>query len=236
MDSAKSERQTILGSAAVKLAIERVERYRGRTLSEIAKDLKIPWNAPTQSKGAGGLIGELILGLPNNCLALPDIQDVNVEVKYLPIFVDTAIPKEPTQITMIDYHKLVGETWKTASMRKKIGRIFWVGYGVDRQHKKWVQTDYRLLGWHLEVMPEVDMEVCQKDWELIRKYVASGKTEALSCSMGEFIEPKTKARDSNDKRLAPGPNGRQIMARRRAFYFKKAYTRTRIIPKVLRRA
>lgn len=231
----KIERKVLLDSPTVKLAIERVERYRGRTLSEIAKDLKIPWTAPLESKGAGGLIGEVILGLRNNALSVPDMQDVAVEVKYLPVYLDKSIPKEPTQITMIDYLGLVNETWETASIRRKIARVFWVGYAVSRQTEKWVQTGYRILGWHLEIMPERDLEVCRKDWEDIKEYVSNGRTEELSCSMGTFLEPKTKGRDSNDRRAAPGPRGHQIMARRRAFYFKKAYTKMRIIPQILAR-
>jgi DNA mismatch repair endonuclease MutH len=231
----QTERQVILDNPAIKLAIARVEQYRGRTLGEIVADLVIPWDAHENNRGAGGLICELILGLSNNCLPGPDIHDVAVEVKTLPIYVDTSIPKEPTQIAMIDYSKLVDETWKTAAIRKKIARVLWVGYGVQRQRARRVQTGYRILGWHLEIMPEPDVEICGRDWQHIRGFVESGRTEELSCSMGEFIEPKTKAQNRNDTRLAPGPNGQQIMARRRAFYFKKAYTRTRIIPSILGR-
>jgi DNA mismatch repair endonuclease MutH len=234
--SNKVDRKILFDSPQVKLAIERIERYRGKTLSEIAEDLKIPWNSPLASKGAGGLIGELILGLSNNALRLPDIQDVEVEVKYLPIYLDKSIPKEPTQITMIDYFGLTKEIWETASIRKKIARVFWVGYAVSRKSERWVQTGYRILGWHLEIMPERDLEVCGRDWQDIQGLVSSGRTEDLSCSMGTFIEPKTKGRDSNDRRAAPGLEGRQIMARRRAFYFKKAYTKTRIVPSILEQA
>ncbi len=191
----KVDRKVILDSPTMKLAIERVERYRGKTLSEIAKDLKIPWTASLANKGAGGLIGELILGLKNNAFSAPDMQDVGVEVKYLPVYLDKSIPKEPTQITMINYLTVVDETWGTASIRKKIARVFWVGYAVSRQGKKWVQVDYRVLGWHLEIMPESDLKVCEKDWQCIKEYVAT-----------------------------------------RAFYFKKAYTKTRIIPQILEHA
>src|SRR5258708_1400737 len=158
----KVDRKVILDSPTMKLAIERVERYRGKTLSEIAKDLKIPWTASLANKGAGGLIGELILGLKNNAFSAPDMQDVGVEVKYLPVYLDKSIPKEPTQITMINYLTVVDETWGTASIRKKIARVFWAGYAVSRQGKKWVQVDYRVLGCHLEILPESDLTVCSK--------------------------------------------------------------------------
>lgn len=60
------ERKAILHSPTLRLAIERIDKSRGKTLAEVAKDLKIPWNAGLENKGAGGLIGELILGLQNN--------------------------------------------------------------------------------------------------------------------------------------------------------------------------
>ncbi len=233
--SNKDERPVLLDNPTVKLAIERIERYRGNTLSEIAKDLKIPWTASLANKGAGGLIGELILGLKNNAFSLPDMQDVGVEVKYLPIYLDKSIPKEPTQITMINFLTVVNETWETASIRKKIARVFWVGYAVSRQSKKWVQVNYRVLGWHLEIMPESDRKICEKDWQCIREYVASGRAEELSCSMGTLIEPKTKGSGGEQTRSAPGPHGHQIQVKPRAFYFKKAYTKTRIIPQILER-
>jgi DNA mismatch repair endonuclease MutH len=222
------ERKVLLDSPTVKLAVERVERYQGKTLSEVADELEIPWTARLRNKGAGGLIGELILGLRNNILPLPDMQEVAVEVKYLPIYTDKFIPKEPTQITMIDYMGLVNQTWETALIRKKIARVFWVGYAVHRKCEKWVQTGYRILGWHLEIMPEQDLEVCGRDWRQIKEYVENGKARDLTCSMGVFIEPKPKGPGGDGMRPAPG-----YPAKPRGFYFKKAYTKSRIIPAIM---
>ena len=78
--------------------------------------------------------------MENNSVSGPDMQDVGVEVKYLPIYMDKRIPKEPTQITMIDFDAVCQETWEKASMRKKIERVFWVGYEVVRGAVRWEQT------------------------------------------------------------------------------------------------
>jgi DNA mismatch repair protein MutH len=50
--------------------------------------------------------------------------------------------------------------------------------------------------------------------------------------MGEFLEPKTKGANNKDKTDAPDGKGGVLRARRRAFYYKKAYTNEYIIPKI----
>ena len=45
-----------------------------------------------------------------------------------------------------------------------------------------------------------------------------------------FIEPKTKGANNQDKTDAPDGKGGLIKVRRRAFYYKKNYTNTQIIP------
>jgi len=47
--------------------------------------------------------------------------------------------------------------------------------------------------------------------------------------MGEYIEPKTKAKNNKDLTSAPDGKGGLIKVRRRAFYFKKNYTNTKVI-------
>jgi DNA mismatch repair endonuclease MutH len=217
----------------LKRAFEIIAQQRGRTLTEACASLGIPWKPNLKNKGAGGLIGEVILGLKNNCISGPDMQEIGVEVKYLPIYMDKRIPKEPTQIMMIDYEMVCSERWEKATIRKKIEKVFWVGYEVSRSHTAWEQSDYRLLGCHFEIMPPEDLAVCERDWREICAMITRGDADKLSCSMGRFIEPKTKGKNNQDVRRAPGRNGNSTIARRRAFYFKKKYTRTRIIPAIL---
>ena len=48
--------------------------------------------------------------------------------------------------------------------------------------------------------------------------------------MGVYLEPKTKGANNQDKTDAPDGKGGITRARRRAFYYKKNYTNTQIIP------
>jgi len=64
---------------------------------------------------------------------------------------------------------------------------------------------------------------------LIKSYIVKGDGDKLSCSMGIYIEPKTKAKNSKDLTDAPDGKGGKIKVRRRAFYFKKNYTNNHVI-------
>ena len=50
--------------------------------------------------------------------------------------------------------------------------------------------------------------------------------------MGKYIEPKTKGKNNKDLTDAPNGKGGVTKARRRAFYYKKNYTNTQIIPHI----
>ena len=72
--------------------------------------------------------------------------------------------------------------------------------------------------------------IFKKDWEVIQEYIKTGRADELSCSMGKYLEPKTKGANNQDKTDAPDGKGGTLRARRRAFYYKKNYTNTAIIP------
>ncbi len=76
------------------------------------------------------------------------------------------------------------------------------------------------------------MQVFKKDWEDIKDYIIKGLADSLSCSMGTYIEPKTKGANSRDLTNAPDGKGGSIRVRRRAFYYKKNYTNSQIIPNI----
>jgi DNA mismatch repair endonuclease MutH len=161
---------------------------------------------------------------------MADLEDLKIEIKVLPLNLNNNKAKEPTQIKMINYMDLIHETWANASIKDKIETIFWIVYGVKKENGEFVSQDkYILLDWFIDVPDKEAQEVFQKDWEEIKDYVKKGKADKLSCSMGTYIEPKTKGKNNQDKRDAPDGKGGVIKARRRAFYFKKNYTNSKVI-------
>lgn len=209
-----------------------VTNAKGKTIGEIKESLFIG-DKCKMKKGASGLIVENLLGIENNSRPEADLVQIGCEIKILPLQKngDGSIKaKEPTAIQMINYCEVAKETWETAKIRSKINLTFWVVYLAKENGKSKPQDDYIIVDYFLDHPSDVTNGVFKTDWEEIQSYIKRGDADRLSCSMGTYLEPKTKGKNSQDKTDAPDGNGGITRARRRAFYYKKNYTNTQIIP------
>ena len=210
-----------------------IEESKGKTIREIKFELNL--ERVNMKKGASGLIIETLLGIKNNNTADADIPEIGCEIKILPIQRnrngDIKV-KEPTQIQSINYFEVANEKWETAKIRKKITLTFWIVYLAKENSKSLDQEDYKIIDYFVDYPNEDKVLVFKKDWENIQSYIIKGLGDKLSCSMGEYIEPKTKGANKLDVTNAPDGNGGILKARRRAFYFKKKYTNSQIIPNI----
>jgi DNA mismatch repair endonuclease MutH len=216
---------------ALQKYIDIIETNKGKTIGEISYSLPKN-NHEHYKKGASGLIVENLLGLTNNGSPLADLVELGVEIKVIPIQLNNLKVKEPTQIKMINFLEVAKETWETAKIRNKIETIFWIAYGVPKNletKKNESQDKYILLDWFIDVPDKEKQKIFKEDWELIQSYIVQGKGDKLSCSMGTYIEPKTKAKNNKDVTSAPDGKGGIIKIRRRAFYFKKNYTNNNVV-------
>ena len=209
-----------------------VTNAKGMTIGEIKESLFIG-DKCKMKKGASGLIVENLLGIENKSRPEADLVQIGCEIKILPLQKnrDGSIKaKEPTAIQMINYCEVAKETWETAKIRSKINLTFWVVYLAKENGKSKPQDDYVIVDYFLDHPSDVTNGVFKTDWEEIQSYIKRGDADRLSCSMGTYLEPKTKGKNSQDKTDAPDGNGGITRARRRAFYYKKNYTNTQIIP------
>ena len=210
-----------------------INNSKGKTIGQIKDELNI--ERSKMVKGASGLIIENLLGFENNNRDGADIPEIGCEIKILPLQRNKngiIKAKEPTAIQMINYVEVANETWETAKLRGKIELTFWVVYLAKNAGKALSQNDYIIVDYFLDHPDDIQNGIFRKDWEEIQEYIKTGKADQLSCSMGEYLEPKTKGRNSQDTTDAPDGQGGLLKARRRAFYYKKNYTNTAIIPKL----
>ena len=217
---------------ALQPLFEIIKKAKGKTIGQIKAELFIG-DKCKMKKGASGLIVENLLGIENNNRDEADLPDIGCEVKILPLQLNRngdIKAKEPTAIQMINYCQVAQETWETAKLRTKINITFWVVYLAKEYGKKLNQDDYVIIDYFLDHPNSAQLTVFKKDWEEIQTYILRGDADKLSCSMGVFIEPKTKGANNQDKTIAPDGKGGFIQARRRAFYYKKNYTNIQIIP------
>lgn len=212
---------------------EIVKNAKGKTIRELKLELNI--ERENMKKGASGLIVENLLGIKNNNNSDADIPEIGCEIKILPIQKNKngeIKAKEPTQIQMINYFEVANEKWETAKVRKKINLTFWVVYLAKEKNKSLSQDEYRIIDYFIDHPSEDKVLIFKQDWESIQEYILKGLSDSLSCSMGQYLEPKTKGANNQDLTNAPDGKGGVIRARRRAFYYKKAYTNGFIIPNI----
>lgn len=210
-----------------------IGRSKGKTIGQLKAELGI--ERDKMVKGASGLIVENLLGIRNNNRDEADIPEIGCEIKILPLQRNRngdIKAKEPTAIQMINYMEVSQETWETAKLRNKINLTFWVAYLAKKDGVALNQNDYVIVDYFLDHPTDVQNGVFRQDWEEIRRYIVEGRADRLSCSMGVYLEPKTKGANNRDKTQAPDGQGGTLMARRRAFYYKKHYTNTAIIPHI----
>ena len=210
-----------------------IGRSKGKTIGQLKAELGI--ERDKMVKGASGLIVENLLGIRNNNRDEADIPEIGCEIKILPLQRNRngdIKAKEPTAIQMINYMEVSQETWETAKLRNKINLTFWVAYLAKKDGVALNQNDYVIVDYFLDHPTDVQNGVFRQDWEEIRRYIVEGRADRLSCSMGVYLEPKTKGASNRDKTQAPDGQGGILMARRRAFYYKKHYTNTAIIPHI----
>lgn len=214
--------------------IDIIDNHKGKTMLEIFAELG-NFRHEHFKKGASGLIIENLLGLKNNSSPLADLEEHGIEIKVLPLQLNTLKVKEPTQIKMINFMEVAKETWENAGIRKKIETIFWIVYGVPQNadtKKNEGQQKYIIIDWFLDVPDDDKQKIFREDYELIKSYIIEGKGDKLSCSMGQYIEPKTKGKNNRDLTNAPDGKGGILKVRRRAFYFKKNYTNKNVVPEL----
>jgi len=212
---------------------EIIKKSKGKTIGQLKAEFNI--ERENMKKGASGLIIENLLGIKNNNDAGADIAEIKCEIKVLPLQKNKngdIKAKEPTQIQMINYFEVANETWETAKIREKITLTFWIVYLAKEHNKSFNQDDYKIVDYFLDHPDFSKMEVFKKDWEEIQGYIVKGWGDKLSCSMGTYIEPKTKGANSKDLTNAPDGKGGSTKARRRAFYYKKNYTNSQVIPNI----
>lgn len=208
-----------------------ISKSKGKTIGQIKDELNIERHKMV--KGASGLIIENLLGIENNNRDEADIPEIGCEIKILPLQKNKhgeIKAKEPTAIQMINYIEVAKETWETAKLRGKIALTFWVVYLAKKDGKSLNQNDYVIVDYFLDHPNDAHNSIFRKDWEDIQEFIKTGRADLLSCSMGKFLEPKTKGANNQDKTDAPDGKGGLIKVRRRAFYYKKNYTNTAIIP------
>ncbi len=184
----------------------------------------IPEARFTAASGATGRaeVGHAVeahFGYPPNSSPLPDFPGAGIELKVVPLYRTGRGfgVKERTVISLIDYTKLMDQTWATASVRTKLKILFIFFEHIDGMPKSAFPVK-GVLRWEPDARTDA---LIRADWERVFAKVRQGRAHELSESDGALMGPCTKGATGKSRRRQPF--GDQL-AKPRAWALKPSFT------------
>lgn len=207
-------------------------KLQGKTAAEIARLVgdagftKQP--KPTGKSGTGPLV-ERFFGLKPNNQSEPDFPRLGIELKTLPMKQVSRgwTVKEPTSISMIDYHAVDAQSWAEAKVRPKIAKILWVPY---EHHQEDIRKS-RFRAPFLWTPSRDDWTLFEVDYATVRGRVQAGRAHELSETLSRVLSARRKGAKNQ---MTSQPHS-QVKASSRAWALKTNFTRPILTRHVLNR-
>lgn len=208
--------------ASVESIIAFAQRLSGKSLRTALEELNAEPN--TSNKGdLGTLVQSLYFGLPADNKSEPDFAQVGVELKTTGVLESSDggyRAKERLVLMMIDFHRIVDESWDSSSLLMKCRLILILFYLYEKQKPVW---DLRfVLDPFLYQIPDGDLSIIRRDWEFIREKIANGRAHELSEGDTFYLGACRKGSGGPREKLRSQPNS-DVGAKARAFSFKPSY-------------
>lgn len=195
--------------------------FENKSLGEIIEYVnnKYPNISLSTNKGIAGQILEAIIGNAPNSDPNPDVKNINIELKVLPLRkVSNKIqPKERSKIKSINYNKIIHEVWGSSEVKKKIEKILFLLYEhpTGKTYKDWKEFIFKgTLFFELKKQNE---NIVQEDWEGIKNKVKIEIADKLSESDSEILGACT----SGSGKLVDYGNNKK--AKQRSYSLKHSY-------------
>ena len=201
--------------------IHRAQQLAGQTLGEIANQwsIDIPENL-TRNKGWIGLLLEHVLGASAGSRPEPDFPDLGIELKSLPIN-NQGKPLETTFVSVAPLIGLVGVTWQTSYVRKKLAKVLWVPVLSNKE----LALKDRVVGTPFLWSPSQEEDhLLAMDWQELTDMIVLGEVENIHGKHGQVLQLRPKAANSQVKTQAFDKNGKPFMTLPRGFYLKIPFT------------
>ena len=125
------------------------KKFENKSLESITYFIKsnYPEIILTTNKGIAGQVLEAIIGNAPNSDPNPDVKNINVELKVLPLrkISNKIQPKERSKLKSINYNKIIDEKWKTSEVKKKIEKILFLLYEqpTGKTYKDWKEFIFK---------------------------------------------------------------------------------------------
>lgn len=169
----------------------------------------------------GQIIEERFFHYECNSDSRADFYEAGVELKVTPYKIAAngkLVAKERLILTMIDYFKVVNETFETSHFWNKSKLILLVYYLYLKELP--YHIDYQINYTRLFTPPAQDIKIIRHDYETIVSKIKEGKAHELSEGDTLYLGAATKASTSQARRRQPFS---KELAKPRAFSFKSSY-------------
>tara|TARA_B110000027_G_scaffold68964_1_gene73721 strand:+ start:855 stop:2279 length:1425 start_codon:yes stop_codon:yes gene_type:complete len=171
------------------------------------------------NKGIVGQVLEAVIGNAPNSDPNPDVKNINVELKVLPLrkISNKIQPKERSKIKSINYNKIIDEEWESAEVKKKIKKILFLLYEqpIGKTYKDWKEFVFKgTLFYELKNESE---NIVQEDWEGIQYKVKYEIADQLSEGDSKILGACT----SGSGKLVKYGNHKE--AKQRSYSLKHSY-------------
>jgi len=199
----------------------RAEALAGLTMREIAELVGecCPANLKHHKGWTGNLL-EFALGADAGSKPEPDFTQIGVELKTLPIS-QTGTPLETTYVCIAPLTGMVGTRWHDSLLYHKLRSVLWVPILAERL----IPVEARQVGtpflWEMDSHSE---QLLRQDWEELMEYISLGRVHEINATVGEYLQLRPKAADSQARVKAIGADGEIVAAPPKGFYLKKTFT------------
>ena len=197
------------------------KKFKGNSLDVLLKYVNetYPNIKLTTNKGIVGQVLEGLIGNPPNSDPNPDVKNIKVELKVLPLRKNshTIQPKERSKIKSLNYNEIIKETWPTSGVKSKMDTILFLMYEqpIGKTYKDWKEFIY--YGPLLYELKNQEPKVVEKDWKSIKQKVTKGNANKLSEGDSKILGACTSG---SGKEVEYGRNKK---AKQRSYSLKHSY-------------
>ena len=194
------------------------KKLEGKSLSVVSE---YKGNYQLGKGSFGNLVESLYFKYEPNSKAEPDFPEVKLELKCTPLKKlkkGDLTCKERLVLGMINYNKVVLESFDTSSFLFKNSSILFVFYLHDNNKSPMNLEIVLVDDWDI---PLVDREIIKQDWEKIVYKIKQGRAHELSEGDTIYLGACTKGATA-DSSWTSQPYSNQT-AKKRAFSFKRGY-------------
>jgi DNA mismatch repair protein MutH len=215
----------------VEALLTRCRQLAGRSLEAIAAGLAedgepkepVPEDL-RRHKGWTGRLLERCLGAPADNRAGPDLVELGVEIKTLPLN-DGERPRESTYVTRVPLNVSAIHAgpldWRESTVYQKLRCVLW----IPIQAAPGLPVAQRKVGQAFLWRPSEEEErTLRRDWEGHLHRIREGEVDAITARDGQVLQIRPKAAHGRQRTWGTGDHESVILTQPRGFYLRAAFT------------